>query len=123
MALGTSMLVFTVGCISNALGPYNSPDSLRAPLIGALANWIAITLFVYAAAPASGGHLNPLVTLSTFTAGLSTFPRSVLYILGQCIGALCGAFILKLGLGGHDYYPSVCVHFPFYCHTFIRRLK
>jgi glycerol uptake facilitator-like aquaporin len=103
------MLVFAVGLIGTALAPYNDPNSLRAPLVGSLTVWIAITLFIFAAAPASGGHLNPFITLSTFTAGLSTFSRSVLYIIGQCIGALIGAFFLKLGLGGADYYPSVCI--------------
>lgn len=105
------MLVFTVGLIASALSPYQQSNPLAVPLIGSLTNWIAITLFIYAAAPASGGHLNPFITLSTFTAGLSTFPRSLLYILGQCIGALCGAFFLKLGLSA-DYYPSVCITQP-----------
>lgn len=108
--LGTSMLVFTVGLIANALSPYARPGSLTVPLLASITNWIAITLFVFAAAPASGGHLNPLITLSTFTAGLSTFPRSILYIVGQCIGAIIGALILKLGLSSEDYYTSVSTY-------------
>lgn len=112
------MSVFIFGMIATALSPYHQPNSLAVPLIGALANWLALSLFIYAAAPASGGHLNPFITLSTFTAGLSTFPRSVLYIIGQCIGAIIGAFILKLGLGGSDYYSMVCrARFPFKCST------
>ncbi|OJD28907.1 mip transporter [Diplodia corticola] len=103
---GTSMLVFSVGLIANALGPYHSADSLGAPLVAALGNWFAITLFIFAAAPASGGHLNPFITMATLTTGLSTLSRSVLYMVGQCIGALIGAFLLKLGISGADYFPS-----------------
>jgi glycerol uptake facilitator-like aquaporin len=101
------MLVFASGMIAIAVGPYNEPDSFKVPLIVALTNWIAITLFIFAAAPASGGHLNPFITLATLTAGLSTFPRSLLYIIAQCIGGIIGGFWLKLGLGGPDYFPSV----------------
>ena len=103
------MFVFTVGLAATALSPYHQSNPLAVPLIGALVNWISLSLFIYTTAPASGGHINPLITMSTFTSGLSTFPRSILYIVGQCIGSLCGSFILKLGLGGDDYYPSVCI--------------
>ena len=101
------MLVYTTGLIGTAFPPYNSKTSLQVPIIIALSNWVAISLFIFAAAPASGGHLNPLITLSTFTAGLATLPRTVLYVLAQMIGALIGGFFLKLGLGGKDYYPLV----------------
>jgi len=106
IASGMAMFVFTVGLAATALSPYHESNPLAVPLIGSLVNWIALSLFIFTTAPASGGHINPFITLSTFTAGLSTFPRSLLYILGQCIGALCGAFILKLGLGGDVYFPS-----------------
>lgn len=102
------MLVFVNGSISSALGQYAASSPLAVAFGGAFWNWIAITMFVYAAAPASGGHLNPLITLSTFTAGLSTLPRTVLYVVAQAIGAVIGAFLLKLGLGGPNYFPTVC---------------
>jgi len=101
------MLVFLAGLVGTSLGPYITPNSLQARLALGLSNWIVITLFVYAAAPASGGHLSPFITMSTFTSGLSTLPRSALYIIAQLIGALTGAFLLKLGLGGDNYFPSV----------------
>lgn len=104
--IGTFCLVFTVGLIANAIAPYSHTNPLAVALVGSLTNWIAITLFVYATAPASGGHLNPLITMSTFAAGLSTLPRSLLYIVAQCIGAIGAGFFLKLGLESSDFYSS-----------------
>jgi hypothetical protein len=63
--------------------------------------------FIFAASPASGGHLNPTITLATFFAGLCTLPRAVLYIVAQCAGAIVGCYWLRLGLGDEYYFPSV----------------
>jgi glycerol uptake facilitator-like aquaporin len=68
-----------------------------------------ITLFLYAAAPPSGGHLNPFITIATFCAGLCTLPRAIYYIFGQLVGALAGGFLLKVGIGAGNYYPGVCL--------------
>lgn len=58
-----------------------------------------IALFVYAAGPVTGGHLNPLITLGTFFAGLSSLPRTVLYVSFQCVGAIIGALIFRESIG------------------------
>jgi glycerol uptake facilitator-like aquaporin len=47
----------------------------------------------------SGGHFNPLITISTFFARLSIFPRTVLYVAFQCAGAVIGGFLVRAGLG------------------------
>jgi glycerol uptake facilitator-like aquaporin len=97
--------------VDNAFGSYiGKPNT--SPVGWNMAHqvltWLLISLFLYAAGPASGGHLNPFITMLTFTAGLCTLPRMVYYIIGQMVGALGGAFFLKLGLGGsRNYYPSV----------------
>jgi glycerol uptake facilitator-like aquaporin len=44
--------------------------------------------------------------MSTFFAGLATFPRAVMYIIAQITGAIVGGYWLKLGLGD-AYFPSV----------------
>jgi hypothetical protein len=44
--------------------------------------------------------------MSTFFAGLATFPRAVMYITAQITGAIIGGYWLKLGLGD-AYFPSV----------------
>ena len=54
-----------------------------------------IALFVYAAGPVTGAHLNPLITLATFCAKLATLPRAILYIVFQCAGAVFGAFVFR----------------------------
>ncbi|KAB2576895.1 Aquaporin TIP1-3 [Lasiodiplodia theobromae] len=104
---GVSMLVFSTGLIGIALGPYRAANVVGVSLVGALTNWFSVSLFILAAGPASGGHLNPFITMSTFAAGLSTLSRSVLYIIAQCIGAVAGAFLLKLGVSGADYFALV----------------
>ncbi|MBK1441497.1 aquaporin family protein [Parapedobacter sp. ISTM3] len=71
--------------------------------------WIVITtawaLAVFAgvviAAPYSGAHLNPAVTLAMFIAGNIDAASSVLYVAGQFIGAMAGAFIVWLVYQDH----------------------
>jgi glycerol uptake facilitator-like aquaporin len=75
-------------------------------LYASLLNFVGLSLFIMAAAPASGGHLNPSITMATFFAGLSTLPRSVLYIVAQTLGAIVAGYWLKLGLG-EQYFPVV----------------
>ena len=60
---------------------------------------IILALFIYTTAPISGGHLNPLVTIATFLGRLATFPRMVLYVVFQLLGAVIGAFLLRAALG------------------------
>jgi glycerol uptake facilitator-like aquaporin len=57
-------------------------------------NTVLLALFIYALAPASGGHINPLITFTTMTAGLTGFSRGVLYLVAQTIGgALAGGLV------------------------------
>ena len=68
---------------------------------------IGLMLFIFSAGPASGGHLNPTITIATFFAGLCSLPRAVLYIVAQCSGAIIAGYWLKLGLGDDAYFPHV----------------
>ena len=96
--IGTCLLVFTLGAGASGLTTLQvSPMAIS--LYGALLNSAGLSLFIFAAAPASGGHLNPSITMATFFAGLSTLPRSVLYIVAQTLGAIVAGYWLKLGLG------------------------
>lgn len=65
---------------------------------GALAG-VNLTLFIFAALPASGGHINPLITLGSFAIRSSSLPRTLLYIAGQTIGATGGAGLLRAAVG------------------------
>jgi aquaporin PIP len=43
----------------------------------------------------AGGHINPAVTFGLFLARKVSLPRAVFYIICQCLGAICGAGVVK----------------------------
>ena len=47
----------------------------------------------------SGAHFNPLISIATFVTKLSSLPRTALYVLFQCIGAVVGAFLVRGAIG------------------------
>lgn len=61
------------------------------PTVKAVLTFILLFLFIYSMAPSSGGHFNPLVTMSTVAAGLTGAGRGLLYIAAQTSGAIVGA--------------------------------
>jgi hypothetical protein len=54
-----------------------------------------IFTLVYCTAGISGGHINPAVTFGLFLARKVSLPRAVFYMICQCLGAICGAGIVK----------------------------
>ena len=54
---------------------------------------LAVFVGVVVAAPYSGAHLNPAVTLALAIAGKFAWSKVALYILAQIIGAIIGAFL------------------------------
>lgn len=44
----------------------------------------------------SGGHFNPAVTVACLVTGKITIVKSILYIIAQCLGAICGAALLQV---------------------------
>ncbi|KAG0589536.1 hypothetical protein M758_1G026300 [Ceratodon purpureus] len=54
-----------------------------------------IFVLVYCTAGISGGHINPAVTFALFLARKVSFNRALYYIVMQCLGAICGAGIVK----------------------------
>ncbi|KAJ6115083.1 hypothetical protein N7486_000861 [Penicillium sp. IBT 16267x] len=79
-----------------------------APLIGGITNWLFLTLFIYTFSPASGGHLNPTISLGTFFARLISFPRLVLYLIGQTAGGALAGLILEAAYGSRDFSVGGC---------------
>jgi aquaporin PIP len=51
----------------------------------------------------SGGHINPAVTFGLFLARKLSLTRAVFYIIMQCLGAICGAGVVKGLQGSHNY--------------------
>ena len=43
----------------------------------------------------AGGHINPAVTFGLFLARKLSLTRAVFYIVMQCLGAICGAGVVK----------------------------
>jgi aquaporin PIP len=54
-----------------------------------------IFLLVYCTAGVSGGHVNPAVTLGLLVARKVTLLRAALYVAAQCLGAVCGAGLVR----------------------------
>ncbi|KAH7433533.1 hypothetical protein KP509_07G073700 [Ceratopteris richardii] len=54
-----------------------------------------IFILVYCTAGISGGHINPAVTFGLFVARKVSLPRAILYMVAQCLGAICGVGLVK----------------------------
>ncbi|URE35443.1 Major intrinsic protein [Musa troglodytarum] len=61
-----------------------------------------IFILVYCTAGISGGHINPAVTLGLFLARKVSLLRAVMYMVAQCLGAICGVGIVK-GIMKHQF--------------------
>lgn len=84
--------------IHTTLGSFKT--SQVAAYVG-VTNIFLLSIFIYATAPATGGHLNPFITFCTITTGLTGFSRGILYMIGQTAGgALAG--VLFRGSFGKD---------------------
>ncbi|XP_054721442.1 aquaporin AQPAe.a-like [Uloborus diversus] len=90
--LGTAILVL-VGCGSCVAGW----DETYSPTIVqiSLAFGVTVATVAQCIGGVSGGHINPAVTCAMMVTGRCTVLRSVLYIVGQCTGAVAGAAVLK----------------------------
>ena len=54
------------------------------------------SLAILAAAPISGGHLNPAITLTTLLTGQAKLIRSVVYVVAQLSGGILGATAARI---------------------------
>jgi aquaporin Z len=90
--IGTLMLVL-IGCGSIVLSGFAAPAG--ALQIGA-AFGLAVTAVAYSFGMASGGHINPAVSIAMWSAGRMKGGDCIMYIIYQLIGAAIGAGILLL---------------------------
>ena len=100
--IGTMLQTFISGLLGVGLVPTATETSVGPVFtvaLAALTNVFLISLFIYTAGPVTGAHFNPLITMGTFFTKLSSLPRTVLYILFQCAGAVIGAFLVRASLG------------------------
>jgi glycerol uptake facilitator protein len=105
--LGTGTLILLGdGVVAGVL--LNRSKAQNSGWIVITTGWaFAVFCGVLVAAPVSGAHLNPAVTLGIFTTGLLTgapdalgFGMALVYIAGQMVGAFIGAVLVYL-----HYYP------------------
>ncbi|NP_001268056.1 hypothetical protein VitviT2T_007961 [Vitis vinifera] len=54
-----------------------------------------IFILVYCTAGISGGHINPAVTFGLFLARKVSLVRALMYMIAQCLGAVCGVGLVK----------------------------
>ncbi|OCT52833.1 hypothetical protein CLCR_10497 [Cladophialophora carrionii] len=100
--VGTATQIFLSGVLGVAVLPTATETSVGAVFPVAIASIVQvflISLFIYAAGPVTGAHFNPLITMGTFATRLSSLPRTVLYIILQCLGAIVGAYLVRAALG------------------------
>lgn len=90
--LGTALLVFALDTIviSSIQTDTKTHNLVMSTLIA-----IIIAILLLATFPISGGHINPVVTLSAVLIGHMTITRAAIYILAQCVGGLFGALALR----------------------------
>ncbi|KAG0126855.1 aquaporin-like protein [Tuber indicum] len=94
------LMTFTTGAAAISLAKYGSaysPVALAAA--GGMSIFLTLPLFIHAAGPASGGHINSMITIATFTAKLAALPRTIVYVFLQSLGGVAGGFLLRAGLG------------------------
>ncbi|KAF9648337.1 aquaporin-like protein [Thelephora ganbajun] len=74
-------------------------------------NTFLVSALISATAPASGAHINPLVTIATAFSGLCHPVRAIVYIFCQLVGGALGGTFLRVTLGktfAHKIHNSGC---------------
>jgi glycerol uptake facilitator-like aquaporin len=100
---------------SAASPPHNSPTGVfsttnfLAPLMGGIGNILILTLLIFSFSSTSGSQINPMITLATFFARLISFPRMIIYIGCQTLGAALAGFVLTTAYGSRDFLTGGCV--------------
>ena len=97
--LGTLLRVFfaagTAIVTGGMLGEKLSSSRL---MVTAMAHGLAFGLLAFAMSGASGGHLNPILTLAAVVTRRMPVARGAWYLVAQLLGALIGAMLLKFSL-------------------------
>ncbi|XP_073285279.1 aquaporin PIP2-7-like [Primulina huaijiensis] len=77
-----------------------------------------IFVLVYCTAGISGGHINPAVTWGLFLARKVSLVRALMYMVAQCLGAICGvglvkgfqkSFYKRYGGGANELQPGISI--------------
>jgi len=92
--VGTALLVLLGdGVVANAV--LKNTKGNNSGWIVITAGWaMAVFVGVFVASGASGGHLNPAVTLALAASGKFSWSKVTLYLVAQMLGACLGAFLV-----------------------------
>lgn len=95
--LGTLLfIVFSAGTVAVTGGLLAERMTSARLLAVALASGVAYAVFVGAAMPVSGGHLNPAVTFAALMSKQIHAAKALVYMVSQCAGAVAGALLLMV---------------------------
>jgi glycerol uptake facilitator protein len=91
---GTAIVIIIGnGVVANVVLPKTKGNN--GGLLAIVFGWmIAVFVGVYISTPASGGHLNPAVTIALAVAGKFVWDKVAFYILAQILGAMLGALVV-----------------------------
>ncbi|OAP63447.1 hypothetical protein AYL99_02674 [Fonsecaea erecta] len=95
---------------SETSGPFGRSYFL-GPLVAACINAILLALLIFSFGAVSGAHLNPLITIGTFFARLTTFPRLVLYLAAQTSAGALAGLLLRAAANTRDFKVGGCYLF------------
>ncbi|KAL2071729.1 hypothetical protein VTL71DRAFT_12964 [Oculimacula yallundae] len=95
--VGETALCYLSGMIDTVI--FNFHTTQPAAYVG-VTNIFLISLFIFAMAPSTGGHVNPVITFATMMAGLTGFSRGILYLIAQTAGAATAGALLRGSFGG-----------------------
>ncbi|KAG8057600.1 hypothetical protein GUJ93_ZPchr0002g24214 [Zizania palustris] len=99
-------LIFLYVSIATVIGYKNQSAVDKCTGVGYLGvAWsfgATIFILVYCTGGVSGGHINPAVTFGLFVGRKLSLIRALLYIVAQCLGAICGVGVVK-GIMKHPY--------------------
>ncbi|OAL28203.1 hypothetical protein AYO20_09531 [Fonsecaea nubica] len=95
---------------SETSGPF-SRSYFLGPLIAAPINIILLALLIFSFGAVSGGHMNPLITVGTFFARLTTFPRLVLYLVAQISASALAGLLLRAAANTREFKVGGCYLF------------
>ncbi|KAA8540329.1 hypothetical protein F0562_024752 [Nyssa sinensis] len=90
-------LLFLYITVLTVMGVVRSPSKCSTVGTQGIAWAFGAMIFalVYCIAGISGGHINPAVTFGLLLARKLSLTRAVFYMVMQCLGAICGAGIVK----------------------------
>mmetsp|Transcript_26800 Transcript_26800/g.65006 ORF Transcript_26800/g.65006 Transcript_26800/m.65006 type:complete len:174 (-) Transcript_26800:3-524(-) len=96
----TFLTVASIGAVISSFGRAPGPDAppvIEPPALGvAVSHFFILGILILSFAPASGGHLNPMITFATVLTGHTPIARGVLYIVAHIVGSVIGAQIMKV---------------------------